>query len=100
MKISQTIAGVLVLSSVLAAGAVFAEDTTVSGQVVAGGVRSGLAGVDVAVVGSDQHTTTDHNGRYTLQAPANAKLRFSIEGMPGQEVMVDGQTEIDVTLGF
>jgi hypothetical protein len=84
----------------LGSGLVLAEDKTISGQVTAGGVRSGLAGVEVEVIGSSQRTTTDSGGRYTLQVPENSKLRFSINGMPGQEVMVGGQTEIDVTLGF
>jgi len=100
MTNSLTIARILALSLLLVSGFVFAEDITVSGQVTAGGVRSGLAAVDVDVVGTDHHTTTDHDGRYTSQVPENAKLRFSIDGMAAQEVMVGDQTEIDVTLGF
>jgi len=100
MNISPKTIRRLMLAPLLLSASVFAANITVTGQVMAAGGQNGLAGVDVTVMGTDVHTTTSADGTYTLQVPEDATLMFSIEGWPGQEIRVDGQTKIDVTFGM
>ncbi|MCI1648024.1 MAG: TonB-dependent receptor [Bacteroides sp.] len=70
---------------------------------VSGSVRddSGapLPGATVIVKGNKQGVITDVDGAYTLQEVGdNAILEFSFLGMTKQEVVVDGQTNINITL--
>ncbi|RYY36623.1 MAG: TonB-dependent receptor [Sphingobacteriaceae bacterium] len=58
-----------------------------------------LIGVSVVLKGTTTATATDVNGQYSLTTPnANAVLVFSYLGFTTQEVAVNGQTTINVTL--
>src|SRR5690606_22713572 len=58
-----------------------------------------LIGVNVQVKGTNQGTATDFNGRYALvNIDEEATLVFSYIGYERQEVLVNGQNRIDVTL--
>jgi len=57
-----------------------------------------LPGVNVIVKGSNNGSQTDAEGRYTIQAPADATLVFSFVGSTPQEVAIGGRTTIDVAL--
>ncbi|MDB5009647.1 MAG: TonB-dependent Receptor Plug Domain protein, partial [Mucilaginibacter sp.] len=57
-----------------------------------------LPGVTVAVKNSKVVTTTDANGKYTINAPVNGTLVFTSVGMQPQEVSINGKTLINVTL--
>lgn len=58
-----------------------------------------MPGVNVLVKGTTLGTSTDSNGRYSLNAPAgDATLVFSFIGYATQEVPVNGRTMIDVVL--
>lgn len=58
-----------------------------------------LWGVSVFVKGTNIGITTDPNGHYTLQVPANAlHLIFSFVGMKTLEESLSGKTQINVTL--
>lgn len=59
---------------------------------------SALPGVNVLVQGTATGTTTDVNGRYSLEAPAGAVLVFSFIGYIPEEVIVGSKTVIDVVL--
>jgi len=70
---------------------------------VSGSVRddkgSPLPGATVIIKGDKQGVITDVDGAYTMQEVGdNAILEFSFVGMKKQEVAVDGQTSINVTL--
>ncbi len=78
--------------------------TSVWGQITVTGTvvdesGLGLPGVNVIVVGTSSGTVTDLDGVYSLSAPEDATLRFSYIGFSPQEVVVNGQTTIDLTLG-
>lgn len=74
----------------------YGQNMTVTGQVSdASGV---LPGVSVFVHGMTKGTTTDVDGRYTLEVDKNAVLVFSFVGMKTQKVNVDGRHIIDVVL--
>ncbi|RIJ50841.1 SusC/RagA family TonB-linked outer membrane protein [Maribellus luteus] len=58
-----------------------------------------LPGVTVLVKGTIQGTVTNSEGNYQLtNVPENAVLQFSFVGMLTQEVAVESQTTIDITL--
>lgn len=70
--------------------------TTVSGKVRSG--DSALAGVSVMVKGTTSGTTTDADGRFSINTPSNATLIFSHVNFGVKEVSVNGRSTIDVEL--
>jgi hypothetical protein len=71
---------------------VSAQTTTITGVVSDGLARESLPGTSVTVKGTTTGTQTDVDGKYTINAPANAVLIFSFIGYDKQEVPVNGQT--------
>lgn len=72
---------------------------TVTGRVTSGVDGSPLPGVSVLVKSTTTGTTTDTDGRYTINVPdPNAVLVVSFIGFASQEVEVGNRTTIDVTL--
>jgi len=58
-----------------------------------------LVGVTVIVKGTSIGAITDVNGTYKIQIPDDAQaLMFSFVGMISKEVIIDNQSQIDVTL--
>lgn len=57
-----------------------------------------LPGVSVIIKGTTTGTTTDIEGRYSINVPATATLEYSYIGMTKQEVKVNGQSTINITL--
>ncbi len=58
-----------------------------------------LPGATVIIKGTTRGTITDTNGNYLLEnVPKDATLVFSFVGMQTQEIQVDNQTKIDVTM--
>lgn len=58
-----------------------------------------LPGVNVIVKGTAQGTTTDSNGKYSLEvAGNNAVLTFSFIGFTSQEAVVGSKTVVDVIM--
>lgn len=58
----------------------------------------GIPGVSVVVKGTTAGITSDLDGKYTLTVPKDAVLIFSFVGMKKQEIAVNGNTSINVTL--
>jgi TonB-linked SusC/RagA family outer membrane protein len=70
----------------------------VSGKVIAED-GSGLPGVNVIIEGTNVGTTTDVDGAYALQVEASdAVLVFSFIGYKTERVVVQGRTNINLTL--
>jgi TonB-dependent starch-binding outer membrane protein SusC len=92
--------------SKILASAVFLLLTTISAlaqkQVVSGRVvdptGTSLPGVNVVVKGTTIGTTTDSNGRFSLEAGAQDVLVFSFIGFGKQEIDVANQTDFNITL--
>ncbi|HEU0226254.1 MAG TPA: carboxypeptidase-like regulatory domain-containing protein, partial [Arachidicoccus soli] len=77
----------------------FAQSLKVSGKISDSSSPDGIPGVLVSVKGKQQNTVSDMNGNYALTvADANAVLQFKSVGYQTQEVAVNGQTTINVTL--
>ncbi|MGM0587813.1 MAG: SusC/RagA family TonB-linked outer membrane protein [Bacteroidota bacterium] len=72
--------------------------TTVTGTVISAEDDMPLPGVTVQLQGTTRGTTTDVNGKYTIQAPSDGTLMFSYVGFLRQEVEINGRTTIDVAL--
>ena len=91
--------GLGALLSLTAYGTAFAQaqETQVSGTVTSvTGER--LAGVTVQVRGTENRTTTDANGRYSLTVPSDGVLLFNLIGFKGAARTVAGRETIDVSL--
>ncbi len=50
------------------------------------------------IKGTTTGTATDADGKFTIDAPADATLVFSFIGMRSEEVAVSGRTKIDIML--
>src|SRR5882724_10088940 len=57
-----------------------------------------LRGVTVRIRGSATSTVTDDNGKYTLTAPADGVLTFSLIGFRGIGQNIGGRTTINVAM--
>lgn len=57
-----------------------------------------LLGVNVLVKGTTQGSTTDASGQFAIVAGENSTLVFSFVGYLPKEVLVAGQSQINVTL--
>jgi iron complex outermembrane recepter protein len=88
----------LVFVLLLAAG--FASAQTITGKVTTTADDSALPGVSVIVKGTSIGTTTDSEGRYTIDVknPSNSVLVFSFIGFTTQEVPIQNQSVVDVAL--
>ncbi|HEV3486128.1 MAG TPA: TonB-dependent receptor plug domain-containing protein, partial [Vicinamibacterales bacterium] len=57
-----------------------------------------LPGVTVRVAGTETRAVTDARGRYTISAPAEGVLMFSLLGRRAVEQRINGRTTVDVTM--
>ena len=57
-----------------------------------------LPGVNVTVKGSNDGVSTDFDGKYQIDVPANSTLVFSFIGFTTQEVVVGSKTTINIKL--
>ncbi|WP_375435039.1 SusC/RagA family TonB-linked outer membrane protein [uncultured Hymenobacter sp.] len=72
--------------------------TEISGRIV-DEKGAGLPGVTIQVKGTTVGASTDPDGKFTVQAPANATaLVISSVGLVAQTVNIDGRKQINVTL--
>lgn len=80
----------------------FSFFTTVQAQTVSGTVSDengkSLQGVSVTVKGAAGGTTTDADGKYSVQAASTATLVFSYVGYTRTEIAVSGRTVINVSM--
>lgn len=85
------------LTMLLACSFTAAAQVTVTG-VVSDETGEPLPGVTVMVKGTSTGTSTNVDGQYTINAPADGTLTFTYVGMLPQEVKIAGKTKIDVVL--
>ena len=84
-------------SLLISAGAMWAQNVNVKGTVTDKDGQP-LAGVYVLVQGTTHGTATDVDGAYSLSAPSNGTLIYSMLGMQDATVAVNGRSSIDVTM--
>ena len=103
-RICLPLARVLVLGLVLALGLV-PQVTKAQGQAVTGAITSAedntaLPGVTVVLKNTTVGTTTDQDGKYSLNVTGdNPTLVFSAVGFATQEVAVGNRSVVDVKMG-
>ena len=73
------------------------QDVKVTGKVTNASGEP-VPGVSVKIKGSSVGTSTDAAGNYSLSVPDGARLVFSSVGYAGEEIAVNGRTEINVVL--
>ena len=77
-----------------------AQDRAVTGTITSAEDNSAVPGVTVVLKNTTVGTTTDQNGKYTINATgSNPTLVFSAVGFATQEVAVGNRSTIDVKLG-
>ncbi len=89
---------VAVLLFVFSATVMFAQDIKVSGTVKDAATGEGVPFAFVQIKGTQQGTSTDVNGAYTLSAPGDGTLVFTAVGYTTQEIAVNNKGQIDVAL--
>lgn len=74
-----------------------AQQTTLAGKIT-DATGSPIAGVTITLKGSQQGTSTNESGLFTLPVPPNATLILSAVGYVSQEILIDGQKTLQVTM--
>ncbi|MGM0531992.1 MAG: SusC/RagA family TonB-linked outer membrane protein [Bacteroidota bacterium] len=74
------------------------QEIEVTGTVTDAETEEPLPGVNIVVEGTTRGTTTDMDGNYTIEAPADATLEFSFVGYQQQTVDISGRQEINVQM--
>lgn len=87
----------VMLQLLLLADQAFAQNITIKGRVLRDDGQPAQS-ASVLVKGTSNGTTTGNNGDFTISAPADATLVFSTVDFMTQEVKVNGQTTISITL--
>lgn len=79
---------------------VFAQEKTVVKGTVRNADQQPLAGVSVGIIGQNVGTTTDGEGRFTIQIPkpAGARLRFSFVGYTTLEIAANDPKGFNIIL--
>ncbi|AKQ47076.1 membrane receptor RagA [Rufibacter radiotolerans] len=88
----------LFVLSLSIAQAGFAQSKTITGRVTSSDDGSAMPGVSVVVKGTTIGSSTDGNGRYSIQAPVGGVLVYSFIGTVSQEKTVGDNNNIDVVL--
>src|SRR3569832_1959886 len=83
--------GMLLMSFVVSA-------QQISGTVTSSDDGTPIPGVSVIVKGTTSGTTTDADGKYTVNAEPSAVLIFSFVGYASQEIQVGNSTSLNVSL--
>ena len=81
----------------LLANLAFAQNITIRGRVLKDDGQPAQS-ASVQVKGTSNGTTTNNNGDFSISAPADATLVFSSVDFMTQEVKVNGETTINITL--
>jgi TonB-linked SusC/RagA family outer membrane protein len=74
------------------------QEVEVSGTVTDAETGDPLPGVNIVVRGTTTGTTTDMDGNYSFEVPADATLVFSFVGYQRRSIQVEGRREIDLQL--
>lgn len=94
MKKVFTLGFLLLLLSLTGTG--FAQDLNIKGKVQS--ADGYLPGASILIKGTSRGSTTDANGDFTLNAPANATLVVSFIGYKTMEIPVGSKTVFDIML--
>ncbi|MFO8001015.1 MAG: carboxypeptidase-like regulatory domain-containing protein, partial [Marinilabilia sp.] len=88
----------LFLSLLFLSSGIAKAQTTITGEVTDGETQEPMPGATVSVKGTTQGTITDTDGLYEIEVDPGQTLVFSFIGFISQEVEVENQETINVTL--
>ena len=89
----------LILIFILSVSMAYTQNQiTVTGTVTDDQTGDPLPGVNIVIEGTTTGTTTDMDGGYSIEAPADATLVFSFVGYQGKNIEVQGREVINVAL--
>lgn len=88
----------LLLAAVLLASTISAQEITVTGTVTDTTTGTPIPGASVVQKGTSNGIATDFDGNYSITLPSNSILAFSSLGFLPQDIPVNGQTNINVSL--
>ena len=88
------LSAVLVLSSF----ALAAQEINISGQVKEANDGPTIPGVNISIKGSQEGTTTDMDGNYSIKAQKGQTLVFSFVGFKTIEIQVNKSRTLDVEM--
>jgi len=74
------------------------EKLTVKGVVVDADYNMPLPNVNVIIVGTNTGASTDFDGNYQIDAKSGDVLQFSYIGYAAQSVIIDKQTQVNISL--
>ena len=86
----------VVCAVILSAGSLWAQNIAVTGKVV--DKNEPIIGAYVVVLGTTTGTSTNVDGGYAINVPANGTLQFTCIGYKTQEVAVAGRKVVDVIM--
>ena len=89
--------GILTLLLALAVQLTFAQEKTITG-IISDNSGLPLPGATVLVKGTTSGTSTDFDGKYSINVKTGSTLVFSFVGYTTQEVKVGASSSINVTL--
>lgn len=95
---SKTIKAILIMLLMLCQLNLMAQTQQVTGKITDPKTGTPLAGVSVRIKGSDMGTTTNNDGIFRINVPANAVLEISMVGFKPQSIDVNNRTEININL--
>ncbi len=96
-KLSKMTWGFLLIFLSLFSIETFAQQVTVTGKVTETS-GDGLPGVTIVEKGTTNGTVTNIDGNYSINADQKSTLVFSFVGMLSQEIAINGQSTINLTL--
>ncbi|MFW5945063.1 MAG: carboxypeptidase-like regulatory domain-containing protein, partial [Bacteroidota bacterium] len=74
------------------------QQIEVTGTVTDAQTGDPLPGVNIVVQGTKKGTTTDKDGEYSIEVPADATLVFSFVGYEEQSVEIKDRQEINIEM--
>lgn len=77
---------------------IFQDQITIQGTVTSSEDGTPLPGVSIFEKGTSEGTTSDVNGKYSLQVSEGATLVFSFIGFETQEIIVGNKSVIDIKM--
>ena len=99
MKTKRNLKYILLLIGMIYYFPTYGQETIeVSGVVIDAESEMPLPGVSIVVQNSNQGTTTDFDGNYSINVDPDETLVFSYVGFETVEIPVMGRTDIDVSL--
>lgn len=88
----------LSLPFLLIAAVCCAQVKTITGKIITADDNNPLAGVSISVLGKTAGTTTNSNGEFSINAESSDVLQISYVGYVSQNIKVDNNTNLTITL--